>query len=503
MNPTETNKIMDQAFATVEQGRLMEAEQLFAQVCEMDSNNSEAWMMRGAIQLEFGATDVAADYLNRAIKLNPDDIEAHFTLCKLFLSQDRLDEAITSGRKAVNLDQDYGEAWLLLSGTYEKAGQCQYAEQSSRRAIELLPEASEAKITLLNALRCQGKLDEVIPLCKKIRMENPIQPYIWYSMGLAFQDQQLLQDAEQCFTKVIELDPLHAKAYCGLGDISVVQGNVLEAMLHYKKSIELDHTFPRVHFQLGKVLLANSSEEQRQLLQQLQQDYLYRGTNEASDIAIKLAKNFQYDNPAALINLIQFFSEFDPARLYPTAWWSNTLQQYQPQELAHDTIMRSVFSTIFSWSLPCKEALDEIVRFAAGSRISSYGSGAGYWEYLLAMNYGIDIVCHDMKLRHRFIDMQELLHSDTTINPLDTIFLAWIPGETESNLGIEPLLDQLQVGQKLVLIGEPEDDMGEPRNCGTHRFFQFLRSNFEHQATIPLANYAYLEDCVELLTRKR
>ena len=75
----------------------------------MDGNNSDAWMMRGAIQLECGATDVASDYLNRALKLNPNDIEAHFTLCKLFLSQGRLDEAIASGRKAVNLDQDYGE----------------------------------------------------------------------------------------------------------------------------------------------------------------------------------------------------------------------------------------------------------------------------------------------------------------------------------------------------------------------------------------------------------
>ena len=108
-----------------------------------------------------------------------------------------------------------------------------------------------------------------------------------------------------------------------------------------------------------------------------------------------------------------------------------------------------------------------------------------------------------MKLRHRFIDMKEQLHSDATIDPSDTVFLSWIPRESDSDLGIEPLLDQLQAGQKLVLIGEPSDAMGQPRNCGTRHFFQFLRNNFEHQATIPLANYAYLNDCVELLTRKR
>lgn len=493
----------NRAFALVEQGRLVEAEQLFARVCEMDGNNGEAWMMRGAIQLELGAAEVAADFLNRAIKLDPNDIEAHFTSCKLFLSQGRLDEAIASGRKAVDLDPDYGEAWLLLSAIYGRTGQFQDAEQSSRRAIALLPEALEAKSNYVNALRSQDKLEEAIPLCEEIRKENPAQAHIWHSLGLAYQERHLLRDAEQCFLKVIELEPLHAGAHFGLGYISKAQGNALQAMLHYKKSKELDPTIQRVHFELGQLLLSNSSEEHQQLLQQLQLDYLYRDTSEASDIAKKLANNFPYDNPSALTNLVRFFAEFDPSRLYSKQWWSNALQQYTPQELAHDTIMRSVFSAVFSWSLPCKEALDEITGFAAGSRIASYGSGAGYWEYLLGAHYGVDIVCHDMKLRHRFIDMKEQLHSDTTIDPLDTIFLAWIPGESDSDLGIEPLLDQLQAGQKLVLIGEPADEMGQPRSCGTRRLFQYLHNNFEHQATIPLANYAYLEDCVEFLTRKR
>jgi tetratricopeptide (TPR) repeat protein len=503
MNTAEINKITDQAYAAAEQGRLADAEQLFAQVCEMNGNNSEAWMMRGAIQFERGATDVASDYLNRALKLNPNDIEAHFTLCKLFLSQGRLDEAIASGREAVNLDQDYGEAWLLLSAAHEKTGQYPDAEECSRRAIALLPESSEAKITLVNALRCQDKLDEAILLCQKIRNENPMQPDIWYYLGLAFQSRRLLQDSEQCFTKVIELNPLHAGAHRGLGNTHAAQGNVLQAVLHYKKAKDLNPTFPRLHFDLGKVLLPSSSEEHRQLLQQLQLDYLYRGAGEASDIAKKLVNNFKYDDPSALNNLVHFFSEFDPARVYPMAWWSNALQQYGPRELAHDTVMRSVFSAVFSWSLPCKEALEEIVNFAEGSRMSSHGSGAGYWEYLLNTNYGVDIVCHDMKLRHRFIDTKEQLHSHATIHPSDTVFLAWVPGESESVLGIEPLLNHLQAGQKLVLIGEPPDDMGQPRTCGTRRFFQFLRDNFDHQATILLANYAYLEDCVELLTRKR
>ncbi|MEE8343014.1 MAG: hypothetical protein V3R51_04355, partial [Gammaproteobacteria bacterium] len=71
----------------------------------------------------------------------------------------------------------------------------------------------------------------------------------------------------------------------------------------------------------------------------------------------------------------------------------------------------------------------------------------------------------------------------------------------DGDQGIESLLDKLQVCQKQVLIGEPVDDSGLPRTCGTRRFFQILRSNFEHQAKVPLVNYSYLDDCVDLYTR--
>ncbi len=499
---TELSNLTDKAFALVEQGKLVEAEQLFVQVCELDANNGQAWMMQGAIQLELGSTDMASDFLDRAIKLDPNDIEAHFTTCKLFLSQSRLADAIDSGRKAVSLDPDYGEAWLLLSGIYGELGQLQDAEQCGRRANALLPGAVEAKTNLVNMLRSQDKLDEAIPLCEEIRNESPMQPDIWYSLGLAFQDAHRLQDSEQCFAKVIELDPLNAKAYCGLGDISVAQGDDMQAMHHYKKSKALDPALPSVHFALGKVLLPNCSEEHRQLLQRLQQDCLYASASEASDIAKELANGIQYDDPAALTSLVQFFSEFDPSKLYPTEWWLSVLKKYTPQELAHDTVMRSVFSSVFSWSLPCKEALDKIATFAEGSRISSYGAGAGYWEYLLTTHYGIDVISHDAKPRHRFVGIKEQLHSNTVIDPSDTIFLAWVPGILESDASMEPLLNQMQTGQKLVLVGEPADETGRPRTCGTRSFFQFLRDNFEHQSTVPLANYSYLEDCVELLTKK-
>jgi hypothetical protein len=80
--------------------------------------------------------------------------------------------------------------------------------------------------------------------------------------------------------------------------------------------------------------------------------------------------------------------------------------------------------------------------------------------------------------------------------------LAWLPAEVAIDDAIESLLNQTKVGQKLILVGEPADAHGQPRTCGTQRFFQYLKHNFKTQALITLPNYAYFKDRVELLVRK-
>jgi len=501
MSVSDPNILMTQAFALVKQGRMTDADSLFSQLCEQDEKNGRAWFMRGAIQFERGNANSALAYLNTAIEHDPGISEAHFTLCKIYLSRGNLVQAIAHVKRVVALEPERGEAWLALGSFYADAGQFQQAEKASRTAIALLPSVVEAKINLVNALISQKKEDEALTLCKSIKVDNLINPGIWHSLGLAFKALGLADDAEQCFIKVTKLDPTNAAAFCTLGELKAAQDEIAQALLLYEKAKELAPAYPLVYFEIAKVLLPNSSAKHRQLVKQLEQDYQYSDINEAKNIASDLAIDFLYGDTIVERALIQFFDKYDPSCLYPGEWWMKALQQFGERRQGNDTALRSIYSTVFSWSLPCREALDEIAVFS-GKRIASYGSGAGYWEYLLATHYNFDVVCHDMKLRHRFTSMKQLLHSDATVDPEDTIFLAWLPGEATTDTAIESLLDQTRAGQKLILVGEPADDNGQPRTCGTQRFFQYLRYNYETQGIIPLPNYAYFKDRVELLVKK-
>lgn len=493
--------LLNQAFTLIRQGRLADAERPLARLCERHKDHAKAWFMRGAIRFEHGDMDLARDYLGTAIRLEPGNTQAHFTLCKIALSLGDLAAAIAHAERVVELDAAHGEAWLALSSFYTDAGLLARAEQAGRTAMTLLPDVVEAKVNVVNTLIAQGKRDQAIALCNDIRAQGPAQPGIWHSLGLAYQALGLIQDAAPCLEQVTRLDPNNAAALCTLGEIKAAQDDVSQAQQLYERSRQLAPAHPRAHFQLGKVLLPNSSARHRQRVRQLARDHRYRDADEALDMARELATDFRYGNAVAERALVRFFDAYDPACLYPADWWTDALRRFGDRRQAPDTALRSVYAAVFSWSLPCRQALDEIAAFA-GKRLASYGSGAGYWEHLLATHYGIDVACHDMTLRHRFVPMRKLPHSEATLDPEDAIFLAWLPGEVAIDAAIESLLDQARPGQRLVLVGEPADENGHPRTCGTRRFFAYLQDHFETQATIPLPNYAYFKDRVELLVRK-
>ena len=492
--------LMAEAFSLVKQKKMQAAEQLLAQICQQDKKHSPAWFMRGAIQFGAGDLNSALKFLKKTIQLDARHVEAHFTLCKIYLSRGNLPKAISHVKRVLSFDAKHGAAWLALGSFYADSGKFVQAEQASRTAITLLPGVAEAKINLMNALISQNKHEEAMTLCQGIKADNPTKPGIWHSLGLAFKAQGQIKDAEDCLTKTTQLDPKNADAFCTLGQIKASQEELSAAFGLYQKSRELAPTNPRVHFELGKVLLPHSSDRHWQRVQQLHNDHQYQNIQEAQELAKGLATHFRYGDAGVERALLQFFSDYDPSRLYPTDWWLDVLRQFGDPRHAHDTALRSIYSAVFSWSLPCQQALDDIANFS-GQRLASYGSGAGYWEYLLSLHYGIDVVCHDILLRNRFTEMKQQRHADVSVQSDDTLFLAWLPGETAIDPDIEALLNQTQSGQKLVLVGEPADEYGYPRTCGTQRFFHYLRQHFKTRATLPLANYAYFTDRVELLVR--
>ena len=74
---------------------------------------------------------------------------------------------------------------------------------------------------------------------------------VWVNMGLAFVDAGKRPQARHAFEKAIEVNPRDVLAYCHLGYLDHMTGNLSDAMAMYKQALSIDPNSSQAHYNLG------------------------------------------------------------------------------------------------------------------------------------------------------------------------------------------------------------------------------------------------------------
>ena len=151
----------------------------------------------------------------------------------------KVEEAEISTRKAIELNPNFTNAHFNLGIILKNIGKVEEAEVSTRKAIELNPNFAEAHSNLGLILNDLGKLKEAEVSTRKAIELNPNFAIAHYNLGLILKDLGDLQKAEISERKAIELNPNHAKAHSILSNILKDLGKRKEAIIHSKKAVEL------------------------------------------------------------------------------------------------------------------------------------------------------------------------------------------------------------------------------------------------------------------------
>lgn len=86
---------------------------------ELNEELPEPWIGLGIIKEVQGFGNEAVSFIQHAINLQPDNANYHLVLAECLYKLNRIEESETSLLEAINLDNFYPEAILLLSGIYE------------------------------------------------------------------------------------------------------------------------------------------------------------------------------------------------------------------------------------------------------------------------------------------------------------------------------------------------------------------------------------------------
>jgi tetratricopeptide (TPR) repeat protein len=261
-------------------------------VKRLDSANLEALELEGSLYMAMERGTEAAASFKKALDMNPQNItlclklgEAYFlgenytasqkqftkaadnpayrveafyriALCQIKLNQ--MAEARNSLRKALELNPEFAKAHLELAKLLQESEEPDTAEKEFLLAIEKDPKLIDAYTSLGKYYVNNGRLEQaketlnqpLLWLKPSNREQSNIVADMRYRLGQVYFDLGDYENAQYQFNKIIEIkqDP---EIYMEMGKVYYKLKKENQAILAWKKVLELDPDNANAHFNLG------------------------------------------------------------------------------------------------------------------------------------------------------------------------------------------------------------------------------------------------------------
>ena len=232
----------------------------------------------------------------KAIKADPDFIDAQYNLGKLYADVGMIPEAVTHYKEALKIDYAYKDAHFNLGDLYRKAGDIPQAVFAYGQALKLHPENEEVYIQAVSAYTealekapgntmyldarqrvlddltrlissrparvisffnlgyLYGEMGDFLRAISAYQMAldiNPNHSNTLYNLGNVYRDQGRLGAALDVYQKVVKVDPRKSDAFLNMGAIHQRRGDQKQAKEYFQKAIKADPRNARAYFDLG------------------------------------------------------------------------------------------------------------------------------------------------------------------------------------------------------------------------------------------------------------
>ena len=235
-------------------GQMVEAELACGKVLKSYPQSLAVINILGAALRGQGKLQKAVNSYNKAIQLKPDYAEGYYNCGNVLSLQGKLDEALQSYDKAIELKPDYAGAHYNRGNTLGQMGLPGEAIRSYDKAIELKPDYAGAHYNRGNALGQLGQLDEALKSYDKAIQLKPDYAEVHSNHGNTLKQLGQLDEALKSYGKAIQLKPDYAEAYYNRGNVLRLQGKLDEALQSYDKAIQLKPDYAEAYTNRGNVL---------------------------------------------------------------------------------------------------------------------------------------------------------------------------------------------------------------------------------------------------------
>ncbi len=189
--------------------------------------------------------------INEVIRLQSYNPEAFFMLGMNFRALDQLKEAKGSFLRAVELDADLTDAWILLGNIAEEEKD-ERAETYYQNAVRSNPKSIEALHSLAYFLQNQDRVLDAIDLYRQINVLDTQYEDAYLNTGILYISIDSLTQAKEHFQILKKINPANPFGYYYSGLAEEYAGNPDQAKIEFENALRLKPDYQKAAEALSK-----------------------------------------------------------------------------------------------------------------------------------------------------------------------------------------------------------------------------------------------------------
>ena len=227
-----------------------------------------------------GNFQVAYDELQKALKIDPNNIDAlyYLSLIATALAQNEFKQLYALAPESDRVHQLLAESFKAQENPVE-------AENEYLTALKVKPHSLEILVALGELKREQSKFDEAIDYYSQAEHIGPLDYDIAYGLGACYTYKQDHQKALAYFRQAIRFEASSGAAHFALGNVMFQLGQMAEAIVALKTAVTFEPKLRQAYFLLGRA--------QQKSGQQLAAKAAFRKVDELSQAELEEAKKTQ------------------------------------------------------------------------------------------------------------------------------------------------------------------------------------------------------------------
>ena len=245
----------ERGYALAQAGDLKGAEAELRQAIQIAPGDPKPLAILGTVLAAQGRAEESISYLERALKIDPNDLAARYNLALNQLRLNRTQAARTNLGRILARKPDYQPAVSLLASIQPEGGYdgalAAYRDgrfRESQSVLEQLIASGQREAGIYNLLALchhrQNRPDEALAAARQAIVLAPADAASRATEAEILLDMGNSQAAYQSALKAIELQPRSVRAFKVKGAASMQIGDVKDALESFKRVIELDPRDP-------------------------------------------------------------------------------------------------------------------------------------------------------------------------------------------------------------------------------------------------------------------